>query len=169
MQRPSTLTAMQRPPIVFLVVLVAMVLLAAAGGAAVAWQLAKPDRPVAAATATATRQAQAAHDHGRAPTSPAVTPVNGVVAIRVDELAAGAVEFQWKPDNLLLAAGQRVTLKIANADFMQHNFTFKAVKVAKNLPVDKTTTIRFTAPRAGVYRFYCKYHLQMMDGAITVR
>jgi plastocyanin len=169
MQRPSTLTALQRPPVLFVVVLVAMVLLAAAGGAAVAWQLAKPDRPVAAAVATATPKAQAAQGHGGAPTSPAATPVGGVVAIRVDELAAGAVDFQWKPDNLLLAAGQRVTLKIANADYMQHNFTFKAVKVAKNLPVGKTTAIRFSAPAAGVYRFYCKYHLQMMDGAITVR
>jgi plastocyanin len=172
MQRPSTLTALQRPPL-FAVVLVAMVLLAAAGGAAVAWQLARSDRPVAAAVATAAaaadQQSQAGHAHGGAPTSPAVTPVGGVVAVRVDELAAGDVDFQWKPDNLLLAAGQRVTLKIANADYMQHNFTFKAVKVARNLPVGKTTTIRFTAPRAGAYRFYCKYHLQMMDGAITVR
>jgi plastocyanin len=170
MQRPSTLTALQRPPL-FAVVLVAMVLLAAAGGAAVAWQLAKSDRPFAAAVATAVanQQSQAGHAHGGAPTSPAVTPVGGVVAVRVDELAAGDVDFQWKPDNLLLAAGQRVTLKIANADYMQHNFTFKAVKVARNLPVGKTTTIRFTAPRAGAYRFYCKYHLQMMDGAITVR
>jgi plastocyanin len=195
MQRPSKLTALQRPRkrlarylnvrpdrhqesrgpgsarasfVLFVVVLIAMVLLAAAGGAAVAWQLARPDRPAAPAAATA-RPSQAAHAHGGAPTSPAVTPVGGMVTVRVDELAAGDVEFQWKPDNLLLAAGQRVTLKIANADYMQHNFTLKAVKVAENLPVGKTTTIRFTAPTAGAYRFYCKYHLQMMDGAITVR
>jgi plastocyanin len=168
MQRPSTLTALQRPPLLLALALVATVLLAAAGGAAVAWQLAKPDRPAAPAAATA-RQPRAAHAHGGAPTSPAVTPVGGVVAVRVDELAAGDVEFQWKPDNLLLAAGQRVTLKIANADYMQHNFTLKAVRLARNLPVGKTTSIRFTAPKAGAYRFYCKYHLQMMDGAITVR
>jgi plastocyanin len=52
---------------------------------------------------------------------------------------------------------------------MQHNFTFKPVKVAKNLPVGATTTISFSAPKAGSYLFYCKYHLQMMQGAITVR
>jgi plastocyanin len=52
---------------------------------------------------------------------------------------------------------------------MQHNFTFKPVKVAKNLRVGATTTVSFTAPRPGTYLFYCKYHLQMMQGAITVR
>ena len=59
---------------------------------------------------------------------------------------------------------------MANADYMQHNFTFKAAKVEQNLPVDATTTIKLTAPtKPGLYYFYCKYHLQMMEGAVTVR
>ena len=58
---------------------------------------------------------------------------------------------------------------MANADYMQHNFTFKPAKVVKNLPVDKTT-IELTAPtKPGTYIFFCKYHLQMMEGAATVR
>ena len=63
----------------------------------------------------------------------------------------------------------KFTIKVANADYMQHNFTFKPAKVAKNLPVDKTTTIELTATKPGTYIFYCKYHLQMMEGAVTVR
>ena len=107
---------------------------------------------------------------GAAATPVPVAPVGGVLSIRVDQLAPGATEFQWKPDSLALAAGRAVTLRIANADYMQHNFTFKPAKVAKNLPVDATTTIELTAPaKPGVYTFYCKYHLQMMEGAVTVR
>ena len=88
----------------------------------------------------------------------------------VPPLPKTAVNFIWKPEHLLVAAGQKVTLKVANADYMQHNFTFKAAKVAKNLPVDATTTIKLTAPaKPGLYTFYCKYHLQMMEGAVTVR
>jgi plastocyanin len=80
------------------------------------------------------------------------------------------VNFIWKPEHLAFTPGQTVTLKVANADYMQHNFTFKAAGVAKNLPVDATTTIRLTAPaKPGTYRFFCKYHLQMMQGAITVQ
>jgi plastocyanin len=80
------------------------------------------------------------------------------------------MNFIWNPEHLQLTAGQQVTLKVANADYMQHNFTFKAAHVAQNLPVDTTTTIELTAPaKLGLYRFYCKYHLQMMEGAVTVR
>jgi plastocyanin len=88
----------------------------------------------------------------------------------VPPLPKTAVNFIWKPEHLLVAAGQKMTIKVANADYMQHNFTFKAAHVAQNLPADKTTTIELTAPtKPGLYRFYCKYHLQMMEGAVTVR
>ena len=102
--------------------------------------------------------------------SPPIAPRDGVVVMTVPPLPKTAVNFIWKPEHLVVAAGQKVTLKVANADYMQHNFTFKAAKVAQNLPVDATTTIRLTAPaKPGLYRFYCKYHLQMMEGAVTVR
>ena len=59
---------------------------------------------------------------------------------------------------------------MADADYMQHNVTFEAAHVAENLPVDKTATIELPAPaKPGLYCFYCKYHLQMMEGAVTVQ
>src|SRR5215218_1477576 len=67
-----------------------------------------------------------------------------------------AVNFIWNPEHLQLTAGQQVTLKVANAGYMQHTFTFEAAHVAENLPVDKTTTIELPAPaKPGLYRFYC--------------
>lgn len=129
---------------------------------------AKP-KPALSPTA-ATRQAAAAeHDHGSAPGTPPVAPRNGVLDMRVDPVGPTDVEFQWRPGNLLLKAGQKVTLEIANRDYMQHNLMFQAAKVNTNLKVGKVTTIRFTAPPAGTYSFWCKYHLQMMRGTITVR
>ena len=111
------------------------------------------------------------HRHGgTAQNTPPVAPRDGVVAMTVPPLPRTAVNFIWRPEHVLVAAGQQVTLKVANADHMQHNFTFEAAKVARNLPVDATTTIRLTAPaKPGAYQFYCKYHLQMMEGADTVR
>jgi plastocyanin len=153
----------QRPLIVILAVLA---LVSTAGWIVTASRSAQAERPAAVAQAAA-REA-IPHTHGP-PGGPLVAPRDGVLAVRVPELPPKAVNFEWKPGNLLLAAGQKVTLKIANDDTMQHNFTFKPVKVAKNLPVGATTTISFSAPKAGSYLFYCKYHLQMMQGAITVR
>jgi plastocyanin len=113
----------------------------------------------------------ATHAHGgTAQNTPPMAPRDGVVAMTVPRLPKTAVNFIWNPEHVLVAAGQKFTIKVANADYMQHNFTFKPAKVAKNLPVDATTTIVLTAPtKPGTYTFYCKYHLQMMEGAVTVR
>jgi plastocyanin len=125
----------------------------------------------AGAPAPAAPGGVAPHRHGgTANKTPPVAPVNGVVEIGVPELPSNAVNFIWKPEHVVLAAGQQVTFKVANGDYMQHNFTFKPARVAKSLPVGATTAIRFTAPsKPGTYWFYCKYHLQMMEGAVTVR
>jgi plastocyanin len=133
-----------------------------------------PASQVAAAAAQAgapTGHNVANHSHGgTAQNTPPLAPRDGVVAMTVPRLPKTAVNFIWNPEHLLVAAGQKFTIKVANADYMQHNFTFKPAKVAKNLPVDATTTIKLTAPaKPGTYIFYCKYHLQMMEGAVTVR
>ena len=115
---------------------------------------ASPAAAVQAAAAHAGHDAAATHAHGgTAQNTPPIAPRDGVLAMTVPPLPKTSVNFIWKPEHLVLAAGQKVTLK-----------------VAKNLPVDATTTIKLTAPaKPGLYTFYCKYHLQMMEGAVTVR
>ena len=165
----------QRPPWL-VVVLLAVALVSTVGWALSARRAAPAPQAEAAAAVGADAHvgydpAAATHEHGgSAPNTPPIAPRDGVVVMTVPPLPKTAVNFIWRPEHVVLAAGQQVTFKVANADYMQHNFTFKAAKVAKNLPVDATTTIRLTAPtKPGVYRFYCKYHLQMMEGAVTVR
>ena len=43
------------------------------------------------------------------------------------------------------------------------------LEISRNLPPDTSALIRFTAPKPGRYRFYCKYHQQEMQGWLTVR
>ena len=163
---------MQRPP--WLVAILLVVALVSTAGWAITARRSAPGRQASAAgvlPANAQAGQVQAHSHGgTAQFTPPIAPRDGVVAMTVPRLPKNAINFIWKPEHLLVAAGQKVTLKVANADYMQHNFTFKAAKVAKNLPVDATTTVQLTAPaKPGLYRFYCKYHLQMMEGAVTVR
>ena len=157
----------QRPP--WLVVALLVVALISTVGWAISAR--RPDPPPTAAPAAVVQDAVPSHQHGgTAQNTPPIAPRDGLVAMTVPPLPTTAVNFLWKPEHLLVAAGQKLTIKVANADYMQHNFTFKAAHVAQNLPVDKTTTIELTAPtKPGLYRFYCKYHLQMMEGAVTVR
>jgi plastocyanin len=160
----------QRAP--WLVVVLLVVALVGTVGWAISARRPEPaatDRTAAAVRANG--QDPGAHQHGgTAQNTPPIAPRDGMLAMTVPPLPKTAVNFIWKPEHLLVAAGQKLTIKVANADYMQHNFTFKAAKVAENLPVDTTTTIELTAPaKPGLYRFYCKYHLQMMEGAVTVR
>jgi plastocyanin len=160
--------SMQRPPWL-VVALVAVALISTAGWAITARRAAPANQ--AAAAAVVQPHDHSTHSHGgTAHKTPPAAPRDGVVAMTVPELPKTAVNFIWNPEHVLVAAGQQVTFEVTNADYMQHNFTFEPAKVARSLPVDATTTIRFTVPRKpGVYRFYCKYHLQMMEGAVTVR
>jgi plastocyanin len=157
----------QRPP--WLVVVLLVVALVSTVGWAISAR--RPAAAPKAAPAAVVQGTVPPHQHGgTAQNTPPIAPRDGLVAMTVPPLPKTAVNFIWKPEHLLIAAGQKVTIKVANADYMQHNFTFKAAHVAQNLPVDKTTTIELTAPtKPGLYRFYCKYHLQMMEGAVTVR
>ena len=159
---------MQRPP--WLVVALLVVALVSTAGWVVTARRSASAGPAPSAAVVQAHD-HATHSHGgTAQNTPPVAPRDGVVAITVPPLPRTAVNFVWSPEHVLLAAGQQVTFKVANADYMQHNLTFEAAKVARNLPVEATTTIRFTAPaKPGLYRFYCKYHLQMMEGAVTVR
>jgi plastocyanin len=91
------------------------------------------------------------------------------------ELRSGAEQklkssdASWTPAAYVTSAGAKVVLDISNADPTQHNFTFGDLKISKNLPPDTTSQIRFTAPKPGRYRFWCKYHQQEMQGWLTVR
>jgi len=91
------------------------------------------------------------------------------------ELRSGAeqklksADASWTPATYVTAAGAKVVLDISNADPTQHNFTFGDLKISKNLPPDTTAQVRFTAPKPGRYRFWCKYHQQEMQGWLTVR
>ena len=77
-------------------------------------------------------------------------------------------DFSWNPTGYVAAAGSAVVLDVRNRDTTQHNFTLVDVHVSKNIPADGRTQVRFTAPKPGRYRFYCKYQQQEMQGWLTV-
>jgi plastocyanin len=90
------------------------------------------------------------------------------------ELRSGAKQqlkssnASWTPASYHTATGAKIVLDVSNADPTQHNFTLGDLEISRNLPPDTSTVIRFTAPRPGRYRFYCKYHQQEMQGWLTV-
>jgi plastocyanin len=75
----------------------------------------------------------------------------------------------WTPAVYEATSGTKIVLDVSNTDPTQHNFTLGDLEISRNLPPETSALIRFTAPKPGRYRFYCKYHQQEMQGWLTVR
>jgi plastocyanin len=74
----------------------------------------------------------------------------------------------WTPAVYEATSGAKIVLDVSNTDPTQHNFTLGDLEISRNLPPETSALIRFTAPKPGRYRFYCKYHQQEMQGWLTV-
>lgn len=82
-------------------------------------------------------------------------------------------DFYFDPNTLtVLAPGTQITLRIRNYTPMRHTFTLPAAGVNAVLYHGLTTTVRFSAPAAGTYSFYCSepgHAQQGMVGELVVR
>ena len=83
--------------------------------------------------------------------------------------ALEAVDNAFKPAQLTVPAGQKVTLTLKNDGATLHNFSIDALGVSKDVEAGKQVTVSFTPTSAGTLSFYCKYHQALgMTGTLTV-
>jgi plastocyanin len=88
------------------------------------------------------------------------------------EAAAGAIEVvtsgsAFNPAELQMTSGETVEVTVRNDDPVEHSFTFDEASVDQDVHEGETATVEVTAPEAGDYTFYCKYH-PSMKGTVTV-
>jgi len=79
-----------------------------------------------------------------------------------------AKNITWNQTQLKMAAGKQVTVTVDNQDTVEHNFTFKDANANKDAEAGESVEVSFTAPAAGSYEFFCKYHPTQMKGTVTV-
>ena len=85
-----------------------------------------------------------------------------------DELQLTAKGTVWDTTSLGLESGSSYTLEVTNQDSIEHNFTFAAGNANQDIEGNEDAKVTFTAPAAGSYPFFCKYHPSVMKGTITV-
>lgn len=85
-----------------------------------------------------------------------------------NEIKLAAANTAWDTDNLAMTAGAEVKVEIENADSIEHNFTFAEANANQDVEGGEDAKVTFTAPAAGSYPFFCKYHPAAMKGTITV-
>ena len=85
-----------------------------------------------------------------------------------NEIKLVASGTAWDTDSLDMTAGAEVSVEVTNEDSFEHNFTFAEAGADQDVEGGEDATATFTAPAAGSYEFFCKYHPQAMRGTVTV-
>ena len=85
-----------------------------------------------------------------------------------NELKLTAQGTAWDTTSFDLKSGGSYTLEVTNKDSIEHNFTFADGDANQDVEGGEDAKVTFTAPAAGSYPFFCKYHPAAMKGTITV-
>jgi len=85
-----------------------------------------------------------------------------------NELKLTAQGTAWDTTSFDLKSGTSYTLEVTNKDSIEHNFTFAAANANQDVEGGENATVTLTAPAAGTYPFFCKYHPAAMKGTVTV-
>jgi plastocyanin len=85
-----------------------------------------------------------------------------------NELQLTAQGTAWDTTSFDLKSGASYTVEVTNKDSIEHNFTFAEGDANQDVEGGEDAKVTFTAPAAGSYPFFCKYHPAAMKGTITV-
>jgi plastocyanin len=84
------------------------------------------------------------------------------------EIQLTASGTAWDKTSLDMTSGAEVKVEVTNQDTIEHNFTFAEAGANQDVEGGEDATVTFTAPAAGSYEFFCKYHPSAMRGTVTV-
>lgn len=85
-----------------------------------------------------------------------------------EEIKLTAKGIKWDTTSLDLKSGTSYTVEVTNGDSVEHNFTFQEAGANQDIEGGEDAKVTFTAPAAGSYEFFCKYHPSAMRGTVTV-
>ena len=105
---------------------------------------------------------------GGATTTAAPATTSAPAAGGDNEIQLTAQGFKWSTTDLQLTSGTGYTVEVRNQDGAEHNFTFEQAGANQDVEANEDVKVTFTAPAAGSYEFFCKYHPQAMRGTVTV-
>jgi plastocyanin len=84
------------------------------------------------------------------------------------EIQLVASDFKFDKTSLDMQSGSQVKVELRNQGQAEHNFTFTEAGANQDVEAGEDATATFTAPAAGSYQFFCKYHPSQMKGTVTV-
>ena len=97
--------------------------------------------------------------------APATTVAGGGGENEIQLTASGTA---WDKTSLDMTSGAEVRVEVTNQDTIEHNFTFAEANADQDVEGGEDATVTLTAPAAGSYEFFCKFHPSAMRGTVTV-
>ena len=79
------------------------------------------------------------------------------------------VDFDFRPPELSVAAGDQVTIALRNAGDLPHTFTITDGVDSGSLSGGESRKVQFTAAQAGTFTYFCTIHgREAMSGTLAV-
>lgn len=87
-----------------------------------------------------------------------------------NDTEVGIPHDQFSPSTIVVNQGDKVIIHFYNTEDEpeNHNFILTAYGLNTDLAQGQHQDITFTANQAGVFRFFCGYHLPTMTGQLIV-
>jgi nitrosocyanin len=98
----------------------------------------------------------------------ALTTRAGEVLLRIVNIVTPQDVKIWEPSSIFAKKGDTVTLQLINRHADEHGFEIAAFGVKAVVPGDKTSTVTFTADKAGIFPIKCHLHPAHVTGQLLV-
>ena len=97
-------------------------------------------------------------------------PAVDTTGLTADALSVSIVDFDFRPPELSIVAGDQVKIALRNAGDLPHTFTITDVVDSGSLSGGESRQMQFTAAQAGTFTYFCTVHgRETMSGTLTVK
>jgi len=92
----------------------------------------------------------------------------GEIALRIVNVVTPQDVKIWEPTSFTAKKGDTVMLQLVNRHADEHGFEIAAFGVKEVVPGEKTSNVKFTADRAGIFPIKCHLHPAHVVGQFVV-
>ena len=92
----------------------------------------------------------------------------GEISLRIVNVVTPQDVKIWEPTSIVAKKGDSVTLQLVNRHADEHGFEIAAFNVKEVVAGEKTSTVKFTADKAGIFPIKCQLHPAHVVGQMLV-
>ena len=92
----------------------------------------------------------------------------GEISLRIVNVVTPQDVKIWEPTSITAKKGDTVMLQLVNRHTDEHGFEIAAFNVKEVVAGEKTSNVKFTADKAGIYPIKCHLHPAHVVGQLVV-